>query len=244
MTEPSPNHDFETTHWSMVASSREHDSEVRRESLEQLCNLYWYPLFAFLRRKGYDPDSATDLVQGFLAELIEKKYLDDVSPAKGRFRWFLMSAVKRYASRQIEKQKAIKRGGGRIVFSLNVEDAEKKYQLEPAENLTAEKLFDRNWALTILQQAVENLRNEFESKGRLEFYEATQMTLSGVSMTQAEYQEIADRFQTTPNAVKVSAMRLRQKYRESIRLIVAQTLENGSNIDDEIEDLFRALSGE
>jgi RNA polymerase sigma-70 factor (ECF subfamily) len=142
----------------MILSSREKDTDIRRDSLGELCTAYWYPLFAFLRRKGHVPDEAADYVQSFFVELIDKDFLDAVSPEKGRFRWFLMSAIKRFVAKQVEKQNTQKRGGDRTFFSLNIDDAEQRYQLEPVDGWSAEKLFDRRWALAVLGQALDRLR--------------------------------------------------------------------------------------
>jgi RNA polymerase sigma-70 factor (ECF subfamily) len=243
MTSPNQNANFETTHWSRVVSSREQDSDIRRHSLGELCESYWYPLFAFLRRKGNSPDAAADYVQGFFVELVDKNFLDAVSPEKGRFRWFLMSAINRFVSKQVEKQSAEKRGGDRQFFSLNIETAEQRYQLEPTEGWTPEKLFDRRWALTVLEQALAELKQRQTDKGKLELYEALRPTLSGVPMANAEYAEIAQRFQMYEGAVKVAALRLRQKYRDIIREIVGQTVAESNRVSDEIDELFKALSG-
>jgi RNA polymerase sigma-70 factor (ECF subfamily) len=243
MTSPNQNANFETTHWSRVVSSREQDSDIRRHSLGELCESYWYPLFAFLRRKGNSPDAAADYVQGFFVELVDKNFLDAVSPEKGRFRWFLMSAINRFVSKQVEKQSAQKRGGDRQFFSLNIETAEQRYQLEPTEGWTPEKLFDRRWALTVLEQALAELKQRQSDKGKLELYEALRPTLSGVPMANAEYAEIAQRFQMYEGAVKVAALRLRQKYRDIIREIVGQTVAESNRVSDEIDELFKALSG-
>ena len=224
-------------------SSREQDSDIRRHSLGELCESYWYPLFAFLRRKGNSPDAAADYVQGFFVELVDKNFLDAVSPEKGRFRWFLMSAINRFVSKQVEKQSAQKRGGDRQFFSLNIETAEQRYQLEPTEGWTPEKLFDRRWALTVLEQALAELKQRQSDKGKLELYEALRPTLSGVPMANAEYAEIAQRFQMYEGAVKVAALRLRQKYRDIIREIVGQTVAESNRVSDEIDELFKALSG-
>lgn len=237
------NDEFKTTHWSMVVSSRQQDSDIRRDSLGELCQAYWYPLFAFLRRKGHAPEVAADYVQGFFVELIDKDFLEAVSPEMGRFRWFLMSAVKRFVSKEVEKQSAQKRGGDRKFFSLNIDDAEQRYQLEPVDGWTAEKLFDRRWALAVLQQALEQLRCEQEQKGKLELHLALQPTLSGIPMTTEQYTEIADRFGMLPGAVKVAALRLRQKYRDTIRDIVAQTVVQSDRVGDEMEELLAALKG-
>lgn len=243
MDDDRANAEFATTHWSLIVTSREKDSSLRRESLSELCRSYWYPLFAFLRRKGNSPEQAADFVQGFFLELIDKDFLDAVSPEKGRFRWFLMSAIKRFVAKQVEKQHAQKRGGDRAFFSLDIDDAEQRYQLEPVDGWSAEKLFDRRWALAVLQQALDRLREQNERKGKLELYLALQPTLSGVPMTSQQYAEIAARFGMVEGAVKVSALRLREKYRDSIRSIVAQTVIETDRVTDELDELLAALRG-
>ena len=243
MTDFKANDEFKTTHWSLVVSSREEDSDIRRTSLGELCENYWYPLFAYLRRKGYGPDESADFVQSFFVELIDKDFLDAVSPEKGRFRWFLMSAIKRFVAKEKEKQAAQKRGGGRKLFSLNVEDAEQRYRMEPVDGWTAEKLFDRRWALSVLQQALEQLRKTQEEKGKLELYMALQSTLAGVQISQSEYEEIGKQFNMTPGAVKVAALRLRDKYRKTLQTIVAQTVVESDGVEAELDELLSALKG-
>ena len=237
------NDEFATTHWSLIVSSREKDVDIRRNSLGDLCAAYWYPLFAYLRRKGHMTEEAADYVQGFFVELIDKDFLDSVAPEKGRFRWFLMSAVNRYVGKQLEKQYAQKRGGDVTFFSMNIDDAEKRYQLEPVNGWSAEKLFDRRWALTVLQQALDRLQEHHEKKGKLELYLALQPTLSGIPMTNQQYAEIAERFGMLEGAVKVSALRLREKYRDAIREIVSQTVAETDRVTDELDELLAALRG-
>ena len=243
MTDFRANDEFKTTHWSLVVASREDDSDVRRTSLGELCEAYWYPLFAYLRRKGYTPDKSADYVQSFFVELIEKDFLEAVSPDKGRFRWFLMSAIKRYVGKEVEKQNAQKRGGGRQLFSLDIEDAEHRYQLEPTDGWTAENLFDRRWAMSVLQQALKQLEKEQQAKGKIELYQALQPSLSGVQMTQAQYENIAEKFSMTPGAVKVAALRLREKYRKTMQDVVAQTMMGSDDVEDELTALLKALRG-
>jgi RNA polymerase sigma-70 factor (ECF subfamily) len=243
MSSPHNEKHFQTTHWSLVVSSRKSDLVMRQKSLEELCSTYWYPLFAYLRRKGNTPEDAADHVQGFFAELIDKSFLDKVSPEKGRFRWFLMLAIKRFVSKQIEKSMAIKRGGDRQTISINIDDAEQRYQLEPVDGWTPEKLFDRRWALEVLQQALHQVRDEHQQKGKLELFVALQPTLAGVQISQDQYEEIATRFSMTPGAVKVAAMRLRDKYRKAMQSIVGQTLADSENVDDELQQLLTAIRG-
>ncbi len=235
--------EFHTTQWSLVVSSRGADSSIRRKSLGELYESYWYPLFAYLRRKGHLPDDAADYVQAFFAELIDKEFLDTVSPDKGRFRWFLMSAVKRFVSKQLEKQQALKRGGGQEIFSIDRGDAEKRYQLEPVDGWTAEKLFDRRWALAVLQQALAELKLSFADRGKSQLFAELQPTLGGVRISQQRYEEIAERLKMTPGAVKVAALRLREKYRQTMQEIVQQTMVDSEAVDDELDELLSALRG-
>ena len=239
----SGSNEFRTTQWSVIASSREEDTEIRRKSLGELCETYWYPLFAYLRRRGHDYQHAADYVQSFFTELIEKDFLNAASPEKGHFRWFLMSAIKRHVAKQVEKAQAQKRGGDRKMFSINFDDAERRYQLEPVDGWSAEKLFDRRWALEVLQQALERLEAEQKKKGKLELYRALQPTLSGTPMTADQYSEIGERFGILAGAVKVAALRLRQKYRDTIREIVAQTVVRFDDVTDELDELLAALRG-
>jgi RNA polymerase sigma factor (sigma-70 family) len=243
MDQDRANDEFATTHWSLIVSSCGKDSDIRRDSLSELCTAYWYPLFAFLRRKGHAPEEAADYVQSFFVELIDKDFLDAVSPQKGRFRWFLMSAVKRFVAKQVEKQSTRKRGGDRSFFSLNIDDAEQRYQLEPVDGWSAEKLFERRWALAVLQQALDRLLEQHEKKGKMELYLALQPTLSGIPMTNQQYSEIAERFGMTEGAVKVSALRMREKYRDAIREIVSQTVAETDYVTDELDELLAALRG-
>jgi RNA polymerase sigma factor (sigma-70 family) len=234
---------FKTTHWNLVVSSRRSDVALREQSLSELCRIYWYPLFAYLRRKGNSPDAAADFVQGFFLQLIDKSFLDAVEPEKGRFRWFLMSAVNRYVAKQHRQDRAIKRGGENTVFSLDVDDAEHRYQMEPSQDWTAEKLFDRRWALALLEQALRELEQQQKSKNRLELYQALQSTLTGIPMTGQQYEEIAARFSMSTGAVKVAALRLRERYRELLVQLVRQTVTDSHIVERELEELLAALQG-
>ena len=234
---------FNTTCWHIVTSSRDQDSAVRQESLGELYRAYWYPLFAYLRRKGHSQDQASDYVQGFFLELIDKDFLAAVSPEKGRFRWFMMSAVGRFVSKQTAKQMAQKRGGGKATFSLDVEKAEQRYQQEPVENWTPEKLFDRRWALEVLSKALEMLRRDHDARGKLALYEELQGTLAGEALTGEACEEIGAKLEMSPVAVKVAAHRLKDKYRNALIDVVSQTLTDQESVEDELDKLFEALAG-
>ena len=243
MTEFQGEQTFKTTQWSLILSSRESDQEIRRKSLSQLCESYWFPLFVYLRRKGHSPDDSADYVQGFFSQLIEKEFLESASPDKGRFRWFLMSAIQRHVAKQTAHQNAQKRGGGQRLISIDLANAEERYQLEPVDGWTPEKLFERRWALEVLQQALKQLETEQTEKGKFELYQELQSTLSGVPINQQRYQEIASQFSMSAGAVKVAALRLREKYRKILQQIVAQTIDESDSIDDELEALLAALRG-
>ena len=243
MDSPSGGSNFNTTCWHVVTSSQDQDSSVRRESLGELYKSYWYPLFAYLRRKGHSMDAASDHVQGFFLELIDKDFLSAVNPDKGRFRWFMMSAIGRFVSKESARQQTQKRGGNKSTFSLDVEEAEQRYQREPADDWSPEKLFDRRWALEVLSQALHRLELEHEAKGKLELYQAIQGTLAGESLTAEACEEIGNRLEMSPVAVKVAAHRLKDKYRASLVDVVSHTLADPESVDDELDNLFEALAG-
>lgn len=236
--------DFRTTHWSLIAASRDVDPERRRASLGELYSAYAYPLFAYLRRRGHPPADAADYVQGFFADLIDRDFLAAVAPDRGRFRWFLMSAVKRHAANQRERAEALKRGGGKTKFSLDLESAEARYQLEPVDGWTPEKLFDRRWALEVLRQALDQLAGHYAESGKSDLYETLQPTLTGHTFSAAEYETHSELLGTTPGALKVAVHRLRERYRQTLKAIVAQTLADESGLEDELAILLAALRGE
>lgn len=246
MSTPRPGSEFETTHWSIVSSSRNEDSDIRNKSLGELYQSYWYPLFAYLRRKGHSTSDASDCVQGFFVELIDKDFLASVAPEKGRFRWFLMSAIGRYVNKQTEKRLAQKRGGDRQIFSLDVDQAEQRYQREPVDGWTAEKLFDRRWALEVLSRALQTLRQDHADSGKADLYEALQPSLTGEPLTNQQCEQIGQRLNMSAVAVKVTAHRLKEKYRKVLVGIVSDTIADPANsgaVDDELEILLKALGG-
>src|SRR2546430_9901540 len=162
-------HWFATTHWSVVLAARQQTSPEAGEALESLCRAYWYPLYAFIRRRGYDSHDAQDLTQGFFTRLLEKNYLAQADREKGRFRSFLLAALKHFLSDEQDRARAQKRGGGQALISLDEQTAEGRYRLEPADVMSAEKLFERRWALTLLEQARTRLCDEYVAAGQAEF---------------------------------------------------------------------------
>ena len=170
---------FSTTQWTVVLNAR--DQHTGNEALNQLCQTYWFPLYAYTRRRGNTPEEASDLTQDFFCRLLEKRFLDDIDPARGRFRSFLLVAMKRHMANVWEKQMAQKRGGGQTVLSLDLEDSESRYQLEPADTATPETLYERHWALLLLERVVGYLQNEFAEAGKTEMFNLLKPFLTGDS---------------------------------------------------------------
>jgi RNA polymerase sigma factor (sigma-70 family) len=240
--EPPPRPAFVTTHWSLVISAGGNDTTHARNALEKLCRSYWFPIYAFVRRQGHGPHDAQDLTQEFFARLLEKKQLAGVDPAKGRFRSFLLASLKHFLANEWDKTKAQKRGGGRVLIPIDVATAETSGGFEPADHLTAEIIFERRWALTLLEQVLRRLRAEYIRDGKENLFEQLKPTLTEVSRS-VRYAEIATRLGTSEGAVKVAVHRLRQRYREVLRAEIADTVASPGEVEDEIRNLFAALAG-
>lgn len=233
-------HQFTTTHWSVVLRAREMESVEAAVALERLCRAYWYPLYVYVRRKGYAPDDAQDLTQGFFAKLLAGNFLNRADRTKGRFRSFLLGALEHFLAREWTKARAQKRGGGQEVISLNEMDAEARYLHEPAHNLTPEKIFDRRWATTLLEQAIAALRREYLANNQEEIFDRLAGSLPGDGPSGA-YAETAAGLGMSEGAVRVAAHRLRQRYGEMIRAEIAQTVAAPEEVDEELRHLFAAL---
>jgi RNA polymerase sigma-70 factor (ECF subfamily) len=233
---------FLTTHWSVVLAAGRSDSPRARAALEKLCSTYWYPLYAFVRRLGQGPHDAEDLVQAFFAQCLEKNYLGAADRAKGRFRSFLLVALKRFLANEWDKARTRKRGGGTMPISFDAMSAEQRYALEPAERLSADRLFERRWALTLLEQVLARLREEQAGGGRAEAFELLKDSLvSGGRNT--SYVELAARLGTSEGAVKVAVHRLRRRYRELLEAEIADTVGSPEEVAEERRYLLSVLSG-
>lgn len=218
------------------------DSTQAHAALEKLCQAYWYPLYAFVRRLGRTPHDAQDLVQAFFQLCLEKNYLADAKREKGRFRSFLLLALKRFLANEWDKARAQKRGGPHAVISLDSLTAEERYALEPADRLTPDNLFDRRWALTVLENVLKRLRQEQVQAGRLRAFEHLKECLtSGGRGT--PYAELAARLGLSEGAVKVSVHRLRQRYRALLEEEIANTVSSPAEVEEERRLLLAALSG-
>ena len=232
---------FAVTHWSVVLAAGGSDSTQAHDALERLCKTYWFPIYAFVRRQGHTPHDAQDLTQGFFTRLLERNYLADADRSKGRFRSFLLGALKHFLANEWDKAQAQKRGGGQTLIPIDVATAETASGFEPADNLTADKVFERRWALTLLDQVLRRLRHEYVSDGKEEMFNQLKQTLTEASRS-VPYAEIAVRLRTTEGAIKVAVHRLRQRYREMLRAEIASTVGDPAEVEDEIRNLFAALA--
>ena len=212
----------------------------RRRRWPRFAAAYWYPLYAFVRRKGHDPEAAQDLVQGFFARLLERKDLVSVDRGKGKFRSFLMAACTHYLANQMDYEKAAKRGGRMTAISIDALTAEGRYGCEPAHQLTAERLFEKQWALTLLERVIERLEAEMTRAGKSRQFAALKPALLG-GAERAPFAKIAGELGLSEDAACAAAHRLRRRYRELLRDEVALTVDDGALVEDEIAALFSAL---
>ena len=222
----------------MVAAGDPHRKEAR-SALVSLCENYWYPLYAYLRRRGYPADEAQDLTQDFFMRMLEGQYLDRADQEKGRFRFFILTSLKFFVADEKDRRRAHKRGGGAVV-PLEFSSGEERYQREPAHNETPERIFERRWALSVLDRVVEKLRDEFVQHGRPEHFERLKVFLLGQS--DAPYAALAREMKTSEGALKVAVHRLRKKYRELFRQEIADTVADPAEVESELRFLAAVLS--
>jgi DNA-directed RNA polymerase specialized sigma24 family protein len=234
--------DFTTTHWSVVLASAQRDSPQAAVALEQLCRTYWYPLYAYVRRRGHSAHDAEDLLQTFLARFIEKNFLVDVDRAKGRFRSFLLASLKHFLADEWDRVNAQKRGGQAQFLSLEREAAEGRYWEEPASEVTPETLYEQRWACVLLERVMQRLAEDFAAAGKGELFEALKAFLVGESHSET-YADLAAKFGVSEAALKMKVQRMRHRYQRLLREEIAHTVANPEAVEDEIRYLFRVLSG-
>jgi RNA polymerase sigma-70 factor (ECF subfamily) len=232
---------FVTTHWSVVLATAGDSSEAAQAALERLCQTYWYPLYVYLLRRGYAATDAEDLVQEFFYRLIQREGFSVATPERGRFRSFLLASLNHFAANQWKQAHRLKRGGGAIFVPLEKETAESRYASEPAHEMTPERVFDRRWALTVIEQGLKQLREEYCSRGKAGIFEGLKMYITGEEGTPA-YSQVAARLGKSEEAIKMAVSRLRQRYREIIRAEVARTVENPADVENELSALLSALT--
>jgi len=231
-----------TTRWSVVLSCTDSDGDEEKAhaALAELCKIYWRPVFAFICRQGHSVPDAQDLTQDFFARLLARNDFAAADRTKGRFRSYLAGALKHFLANARDQARARKRGGGRAPLPLDFATAESRYNREPAHTFTAEKAFARRWALTLLEQVLMQLRDEFATAGKMDVFERLKIVLSGPRGS-TSYAGLAADLEMTEGAVKVAVHRVRRRYRELLRDQIARTVAEPELIDDEIRDLFAAL---
>jgi RNA polymerase sigma-70 factor (ECF subfamily) len=230
---------FQTTRWSIVNAAGSEDSAAR-SALAKLCETYWYPLYAYVRRRGATPDDARDLTQGFFTFLIERRDFDSLRKERGPFRAFLLASLQHYLANDFARRTALKRGGGTLPLSLEFDGAEGRYQFEPADKETPQTLFERRWALTVIEKALAQVRREWEVAAKTAEFEALKSCLLGGAPA-GGYAAVAKDISSTEGAVRVAVHRLRRKFQKRLREEIAETVADPSEIDDEIRYLLRAL---
>ena len=228
---------FPTTLWSMVIKAAKPGTTSADAALAQLCEAYWYPVYAYIRRHGFDAEVSRDLTQEFFARLLEKDYLSDVSREKGRFRAFLLASTRHFLSNERDRALAQKRGGGSILLPLELDIAEGLYRVEPADPVTPQTVFQRRWALTVLDRALRRVRQE----SRHPHFDQLQSFLSG-DADRGEYARIADDLGVSEGSLKVAVHRLRKQYRQALRAEIAETLSKPEEVENEIRFLLDVLS--
>jgi RNA polymerase sigma factor (sigma-70 family) len=231
---------FTTTHWSVVLAAIDKGTPEAAAALERLCQTYWYPLYAYARRAGHSAHDAEDLTQGFFTRLLEKDYLRPVSREKGRFRTFLLTAWKRFLANEWDHQHAQKRGGFSRTIAIDQDFAESRFAAEPSHNLRPDVLYDRQWALTLLEKTMNQLQQEYLATGRLALFQSLQNCLAKTEPA-LPYAETAARLGLTEAAVKMAVHRLRTRYREILQEKIAETVSSPEEVEEEIHHLFASF---
>jgi RNA polymerase sigma factor (sigma-70 family) len=232
--------DFPTTHWSAVLASRGTDPASAQSALETLCRAYWYPLYAYVRRNGHAPQDAEDSTQAFFLHLLGHDFLRNVTPEKGRFRSFLLASLKRFMAGEWRKEHALKRGGTQRAWSLDQQSAESRYLLEPADVADPETLYERRWALTLLDRVLERLEAEAAGSGKQALFARLQPLLTG-DRDGVTYTQIAQDFGTTEGAIKMTVHRMRERLRVLFREEIAHTVGSEAEAEEEIRHLLATL---
>ena len=232
---------FATTRWTMVLSAGRQTSAGSDRALAELCQIYWYPLYAYVRHRGQTKEDAEDLVQAFFERFLEKNYLDGLTAERGKFRAFLLAALKHFLANEWDKKQRLKRGGGAQILSLDWTTAEDRYHLEPPDADSPDRIFDRNWALAALDQVIKRLKNECIAEGKSGLFDQAKGYLT-VGEAAIPYREAAQHLKMDEGAVRVAVHRLRHRYRELLREEIGGTLSNPAQVQEELRALQAALS--
>jgi RNA polymerase sigma-70 factor (ECF subfamily) len=230
---------FATTQWSVVLAAGASGSQAA-QAMQQLCRAYWYPLYAYIRRRGSNSHDAQDLTQEFFAQILQRDDLAGVRREKGRFRSFLLASLQHFLTNEWKKENRLKRGGGKSIVSIDQTDGEHRYAAEPVHDLSPDKLFERRWAMTLLDRAINHLRDEHAAASKLEIFQQLKVFLTGAE-NGPKYAELGGQLGLSENALKMAVSRLRRRYREILRAEIAHTVASADDIEDEIRHLFAAL---
>lgn len=230
---------FATTSWSMVLDATDSDAGTARDALTDLCRAYWFPLYSYVRRRGFDRSQSEDLTQAFFADLLEKDRLNHATPTRGSFRTFLLSSLNNFIKNHWRSESALKRGGGQTILSFDYDKADNRYVAEPADDETAERIFDRNWAHSILEQTLAAVKAQYVESGKAELFDSLSGFLTGEE--KIAYAELAEKTGMKEGALKVAVHRLRQRYGQQLRLQIAKTVLDPTQVDAELDLLFQAL---
>lgn len=233
---------FPSTHWSVVLAAHAGDPARAREALEKLCSVYWYPLYAFLRRRGHQPADAEDLVQGFIAHLLAREFFQVADPDKGRFRSYLLASLNHFAADAANRAGRLKRGAGHPLLSLDATLAEQRYAQEPADPSDPQQLFERRWALTLLDTVLQRLEGEAAESGRAKLFRQIKGALLG-DRGGVTYAELAPQLGLSEAALTMTVQRLRRRYRELVREEIAHTVNQPVEVEEEMRHLFQVLGG-
>jgi DNA-directed RNA polymerase specialized sigma24 family protein len=233
---------FVTTHWSVVLSAGHSDTPRAAEALQRLCQAYWYPLYAYVRRRGYSPHDAQDLTQGFFACLLERQSLATADPNKGRFRSFMLGAMNYFLATEWTKMQTQKRGGGREIVSLDLAAAEQRLDLESARDSTPDRIFDKEWARALLDKVLNQLEGEFRREGKIPLFDTLKQTLAGSRESQP-YAALAGQLKMNEGAVKTAVHRLRRRYRQLLEAEIANTVTSPDEVREEMAYLLTVVSG-
>ncbi len=234
---------FLTTRWSLVLAASKPETAQARQALSDLCQTYWYPLYAYVRRRGYGADDARDLTQAFFTRLLERNTVSSADPERGRFRAFLLASLKNFLSNEFDRRSAQKRGGGHAPLSLDFRQADQRFAREPVDPRTPERAYERAWALSVLERVLERIGAEFRARGRGALFDELKPTLiAGDDGT--PYKEIAKRLDMTEGSIKVAAHRMRATFREALRAEIGQTVERPEDLEEELSYLIAALAAE
>ena len=229
---------FATTHWSQVvaAGGGSPDGET---ALAELCEAYWYPVYAFIRRSGYSVEDGSDLTQAFFTRVLEKQFLKDARPERGRFRSFLLASVRHFLSNERDWRMTHKRGGRQLHVPLDFGAGEERYQLEPADELTPERVYERRWTMAVLGKAMARLSSTYERTGRRELFASLSPHLTGDEP--ASYREMAEALGTTEVSLRQAVYRLRTRYKTMLRQVIAETVARDEDVDDELRYLLKVV---